>query len=181
MDEVQHDLQADVEVTHRKVEVVWESLRAQVDEELAPLILALWKVGILTYRSGRDDDSATAYIVFPTFKDAKEFLDLVAEDRPRRRYGNVIGQGDAGDLRFRDTFYGMIMGCGCIGDWVYTVEPCDRGVEWGKVDGRWQGRRVGPADLDFLFRIRFPMSHVPQLVQRIAAAINRSANRRWGY
>ena len=37
--------------THKTVRVRWEDLDAQIDEEIAPLILALWKASLLTMMS----------------------------------------------------------------------------------------------------------------------------------
>ena len=57
--------------------------RARVDRALAPLVLALWQLGIRTTRSGaHHPQSGKAWIEFATSRDAERFLDLATADAP---------------------------------------------------------------------------------------------------
>src|SRR4051794_25473803 len=64
---------------HKQVPVEWLGLRAEVDTGIAPLILALWKAGILTYNSCERNRPGVAWVEFATTQHARRFLNLVAE------------------------------------------------------------------------------------------------------
>src|SRR5262249_6077338 len=55
---------------HRQVWVEWDGYGADVDEELAPLILALWKKGIVTCNSCQENRPGIAWVEFLTARDA---------------------------------------------------------------------------------------------------------------
>ena len=57
--------------------------RARVDRALAPLLLALWRLGIRTTRSGvHHPQNGKAWIEFATSRDAERFLDLATNNAP---------------------------------------------------------------------------------------------------
>jgi hypothetical protein len=63
---------------HNQVSITWQHRQAEVDEELAPVILALWKLGIDTCNSCQENQPGIVWIEFLTSMDAKSFLDIVA-------------------------------------------------------------------------------------------------------
>jgi hypothetical protein len=62
---------------HAQVVIEWEGCRAEVDEEIAPLILTLWRLGIRTYESCQHTPNDGVYVDFVTPTDAKNFFDMV--------------------------------------------------------------------------------------------------------
>src|SRR5262245_30555937 len=79
---------------HRQVPVAWQGREEEVDEELAPLLLALWKAGIDTCNSCQENRPGVVWIEFPTSLDAQAFLNLVAqypsEDEAGTLYGRIM-------------------------------------------------------------------------------------------
>ncbi len=64
------------ETLHKQVPIQWEGRSAEVDEGIAPLILAIWKRGIDTVMSCQENRPGVIWIMFASFVDAKWFLDL---------------------------------------------------------------------------------------------------------
>jgi hypothetical protein len=56
--------------------VTWQDWQAEVDEGLAPLILALWQRGIETVMSCQENFPGVVWVMFRTPLDVKRFLDL---------------------------------------------------------------------------------------------------------
>src|SRR5262245_5404423 len=61
-----------------RVPVAWGERDAEVDIELAPLILTLWEAGIGTSNSSQERWPGISWIEFLTASDAEQFLDLIA-------------------------------------------------------------------------------------------------------
>src|SRR5688500_168585 len=61
---------------HTQVLVEWQGRQAEVDEGIAPLVLACWQKGIDTVMSCQDDRPGVVWVMFPSSDDAKRFLDL---------------------------------------------------------------------------------------------------------
>jgi hypothetical protein len=127
-----------------------------VDEELAPLILALWKRGIDTCLSCQENRPGVAWIMFPTAEDAKKFLNAVAvypedEDRGQNLYDRIVGVADGGN-------------------WDYSVSVDDWAVKYDEVDGHLEEACTGPADFEFGLSIRFPTTDIPLLLKQLAEA-----------
>lgn len=141
------------ETIHKQVWVEWKGEGAYVDEELAPLILALWQAGIDTMMSCQENRPGIAWLCFPTPLDAKMFLDLVA------------AYPDEDDVPFSETLYGRIAGCGSDGDWEYAVNVCDLGVEEDIVHGEVIQTCIGPSDFMFDVSVRFPRTDLPLVLE----------------
>jgi hypothetical protein len=147
---------------HRQVPVVWQGREAEVDEELAPLILALWKAGIATCNSCQENRPGVVWIEFLTAFDAQEFLDLVAEHPSEAAVGGVP---------FWETLYGRIMGYAGDQDWEYDTYPHNWAVEEDLVGDEVIERCTGPADIGFFVSVRFPRTDLPLVLKRVLAAL----------
>jgi hypothetical protein len=135
---------------HKQVEIRWGDGRAEVDEKLAPLILALWKAGINTSYSCQGN-MGMAYIQFPTAWDAQKFLNLVAVY-------------PAEDVPFAKTLYGRIVGCWSRHNWQYDLRPNNESVF---VDDKGNAFVADPADFEFRVGVRFPPKDIPVVLEQI--------------
>jgi len=124
-----------------------------IDEEIAPLIRALWERDIETVNSCQDNgDAHQIWIEFATTSDASRFLDAVI--------------GRLGDYR---TLYGRAMGTtmDTPDAWSYAVFPRNFGVEELIVNDEVHERRIGPNDVDFSISIRFPRRDLDTVFRRL--------------
>src|SRR5215469_241505 len=153
--------------THQQARVAWQGREAEVDEELAPLIQALWKAGIDTLLSCQENRPGVAWICFPTARDAKNFLDAVAVYPDRKDLRTVGGRLYVGDVPFWETLYGRITGCGTDGDWQYDVNVDNWGVDEDLVNGEVVQTCIGPADFEFSVSVRFPRTDLPLILDRL--------------
>jgi hypothetical protein len=148
---------------HEQVEIEWRGIRAEVDVELAPLILEMWKAGVATVLSCQENRPGIAWIAFPAADFATGFLDLVAvhpgeDDAPA-----------ADDAPYGATLYRRIAGCGSIGDWQYALFPENYGVREKIVKGKLVETCTGPANFEFLVSVRFPRTDIPLILKRLQA------------
>ena len=154
--------------THPAVTVTHGELAAEVDVELAPLVLEVWKAGITTIHSCQDvgenvasltgqlphlDDlvrreAGRASIGFPTQEALVAFLDAAA---------NAGG---------RDELYERMVHWASPGAWQLVVAVQDRGLAGGDagtaVDGTPRSR-LEPAS----FQVRFPRTDVAEVIERM--------------
>jgi hypothetical protein len=152
---------------HKQVRVRCNGQSGNIDEELAPLIRALWKAGIYTTNSCQENQPGIAWIEFSSFDDAKKFLDLVAVypagwDRRSKNGGKSVSK-----VPFWKTLYGRITNCGDGGDWQFDVHPFDFGVEEKLVKDEIITRCIGPAYFEMYVSIRFPKSDVPLILEQL--------------
>ena len=127
-----------------------------IDEDIAPLIEALWQRGIETLNSCQDNgDNHWVWIEFATPLDASKFLNAAI--------------GRFGDHR---TLYGRAMGTSMDTPdaWTYQVFPMNYGIEESIVDDEVQERRIGPNDVDFSISIRFPRRDLSTVLRRLMAS-----------
>jgi hypothetical protein len=61
---------------HKQVRVRWDHLDAQIDEEIAPLILELWKARLYTTMSCQGSPAVGVWVQFPLVVFAEAFMDL---------------------------------------------------------------------------------------------------------
>jgi hypothetical protein len=156
---------------HKQVTVAWGGRRAEVDEELAPLILALWKADIDTWNSCQENRPGIVWIQFPTTDDARRFLNRVAEyppDSDRDRANDRPGEGDG---PFPEALYDRVVGCGSDEDWEYDTLLDNEAVEVEVVDDERIERRTGPADFYFSVSVRFPRTDLPVVLRRVEDAV----------
>jgi hypothetical protein len=158
------------EETHKQTRVAWRGREAEVDEELAPLILALWKAGIDTMLSCQENRPGVAWICFPTARDAKHFLDAVAAYPDQKDLRTVGGRLYVGDVPFWETLYGRISRCGGNDDWQYDMHVHNWGVGEDLVNDEVVQTCIGPADFAFFVSVRFPRTDLPLLLDRLQQA-----------
>lgn len=152
---------------HKQVPVEWRGWRAEVDEEMAPLILALWRAGIATTLSYQENQPGIAWIAFATPEDARQFLNRVAVYPATADLRGVDGRSDAGNTPFWETLYERITGNGDEGNWDYRVWVDDFGVSEELVGDEVVTTHVGPADFEFNVSIRFPRTDLPLILERL--------------
>lgn len=155
---------------HKQVPIEWRGRRAEVDEEMAPLIRALWRAGISTTLSCQENRPGVAWIAFATPEDARRFLNRVAVYPDAADLREAGGRTSVGNVPFRETLYGRITGCDSEGDWEYGVFVDDYGVAEELVGNESVTTHVGPADFEFGVSIRFPRSDMPLILERLTSA-----------
>ena len=154
---------------HKQVKIEWQDMTTEVDESIAPLILALWQAGIDTYNSCQENKPGVAWVEFASTQDACEFLNLVAIYPIKDDLHIVNDRMFVGDVPFWETLYGRATGCGSEGDWEYDVYPIDYGVEEEEINDEIVTTKVGPSDFEFAVSIRFPISDIPRILERLKA------------
>jgi hypothetical protein len=150
---------------HKQVPIAWKGRYAEVDEELAPVILSLWKAGIDTCNSCQDNFPGIAWVEFPTMLDAKRFLDLVAVYPDERDMRAVNGRLYVGDVPFWETLYGRITGWGNDDDWRYDVNVHNGSVDEHIVNDEVVQTCFGPSDFEFFVSVRFPRTDLPLILE----------------
>jgi hypothetical protein len=154
---------------HKQVENEWRGLRAEVDVELAPLILALWKAGIFTTNSCQENFPGIAWIQFLTTHHAQRFLNRVAVYPDEGDMRLVNGRTYVGDVPFWETLYGRATGYAGEKGWEYALNPYNRGVEEEIVNDEVVETCIGPSDFDFFVSVRFPRADIPLILERMQA------------
>lgn len=101
---------------HKKTVVRHQGHSAAIDEEIAPLILELWKAHIATASSCQESPKGRAWIRFASPADALSFVNVVSKYVPEEEpfYRRMIGK----DKTPRD--------------WKFALEP-KQVVEWAGV------------------------------------------------
>jgi hypothetical protein len=109
------EMPASRDTRHPQVPIAWRGRYAEVDAEMAPLILLLWMAGIDTINSCQENFPGIAWVEFRTTRDAKRFLDLVAAYPDQGDIHTVNDRTYVGDTPFWETLYGRITGHGAEG------------------------------------------------------------------
>lgn len=128
-------------------------MSAEVDVDIADLILDLWKLDITTINSCQDNvPSGWVWVEFFSSGDAEMFLSLVSkyENRPGTMYNRIR---EADDDQF---------------NWKYKVHPTDFGVNEFFIDENTVDEEfIGPHEFCFSFSIRFPQRDLTKVKNRI--------------
>ncbi len=66
-------------MNHKTVPVTHDNITADIDEDIAPLILELWKRDMFTFNSCQENKPGIVWIQFASFIGAEEFLNLVCD------------------------------------------------------------------------------------------------------
>jgi hypothetical protein len=149
---------------HKQVPIAWEGRYAEVDEDLAPLILSLWKVGIDTSNSCQENLHDFAWVEFPTMVDAMKFVDLVAVFPDEGEVYTLSDHLFVGDASLWELSLGSFTGCGGDRHRQYGVNVHNRGVEEEVVR-----TCVGPSDFEFPVPIHFRREDLPLILERLQA------------
>jgi hypothetical protein len=133
---------------------------AEIDEEIADLVLNFWKLGLRTSNSCQDNvPKGFVWIEFCSVCDAEVFLSLVAEYS--EEYGSVYDRmtrawGDRTAL-----------------DWQYNTDLTDFGVDLEYPnDDEFVPRFTGKHDLRFSMSVRFPRQDLEFVKKRISTALS---------
>ena len=165
-----------MEEAHRQIRVKYGDLEGDVDEELAPLILELWKADMETFSSCQDAgeslidlpthlphmatqveaDRGRAYIDFRWWEDVCAFKTMVANGGPR------------------DTFYERLAHWCSPGAWTvvgictdWPIDPAEEDFP-RRPDPREQahdGTRHSSFDFDG-WQVQFPRSDIPRITEQ---------------
>lgn len=152
---------------HRQVRVAWRDREADVDEGLAPLILALWKLDVDTLMSCQENRPGVAWLCFPTAYDAETFLNAVAVHPEEQADG---GQEEVAGTPLWATLYGRAAGYGSDGDWEYAVHPTNYGVIEEVENDELIETCIGPSDFGFSVSVRMPVADLPEVRERVERA-----------
>lgn len=155
---------------HKQVKIKCGRLEAEVDKGIAPLILALWKLGITTTMSCEENHPGIAWIQFQTPDDAIKFLNLVAV-YPKKN----------DKTPFWETLYGRITLMAMEGtgqNWDYHFLPEDLSEEETLIGDEIFSKCIGPANFNFAASIRFPTTDIPLILKRLKAVRRKNNARR---
>ena len=82
---------------HKQVGIQCVDRKAEVDEELAPIILALWRADIDTVLSCQEYEPGRAWIHFRSSWDVERFFTLVADRHEEVAVAAVVVEPDLGE------------------------------------------------------------------------------------
>lgn len=137
---------------HRTLHVQHGDMEADIDEEIAPLVLEMWKAGIDTFMSCQSNPSGWVWIQFSEQWAATKFLNIVGVDD-----GNVDSIHDRILHGYRSK--GWESGDWQSSEWRYQVVVDDWSMEEIEVeDGVFVDVCMGPPDFVILFCIHFPVA-----------------------
>lgn len=140
---------------HKQVKISYQDKEAEVDEEIAELILAIWKHDINTTLSCQENRPGIVWISFLTVADGEKFLSLCSRQFPKTE-------------KVWKTLYGRINGFGSQGDWEYDVGPQDiNALDFLNEKDEVEYNVTGPAQIFFFLSVRFPKSDVPKILKRL--------------
>jgi hypothetical protein len=133
--------------------------RAEIDVDIADLVLNLWKLGLRTSNSCQDSvPKGFVWISFCSSDDAEQFLNLVAEydEEPGSVYDRMTrAGGDTTDL-----------------DWRFDTDLTDFGVDMEYPDDdTFEPKFTGEHDMRFSTSVRFPRSDLHFVKNRILKAV----------
>jgi hypothetical protein len=137
----------DMRPEHHQVRIEHGSWSADVDQEIAPLILACWRAGIDTDNSCQENRPGIAWVEFPTAADAEHFTTNVVRDMDAlywRAFPN-----DDGEIH-----------------WEWAAVPEDLGEELDEPTDEIE--RIGPPDIRIVVGVRFPRSDIPLLTEKLS-------------
>ncbi|MEK6878075.1 MAG: hypothetical protein AABY22_00625 [Nanoarchaeota archaeon] len=147
---------------HKTVKVQYKDMEADIDEEIAPLILELWKRDLITINSCQGHFEEPTWIQFMSFIDAIDFINLIAK-YPSKKELKIT--------KFWDTLYGHIFGYGEGDNWEYSIYPMNWNIEETLINNdEIIEKCVGKTDINFQVSIRFPQKDLPEIMQRLVSA-----------
>lgn len=137
---------------HNTKHIKWEDNEADVDEEIADLILNCWKLDINTYMSCQNNEPKDwAWVQFDIFG-GQEFLNICAndfDDEMDSLYNRVThswsDNNGSKKAMIKDEF------------WQYSVDPMDLSVHFHEdEEGELDIQITGEPDIIMSFSVRFP-------------------------
>jgi hypothetical protein len=145
---------------HPTKRVKYKDLEADIDLDIADLVLNLWKLEVDTVNSCQDNaETGFVWIAFDSTYGAEEFLNYVAEysEEPDSVYQRMNREwGDA-----------------TLMDWKYTPSLKDHGVdERVESDDTISSTFTGSHGFMFSMSVRFPRADLEFAKERISTAIS---------
>ena len=144
---------------HRTMHIQHGDMEADVDEQIAPLIIEMWRAGIETWQSCQANPSGWVWLQFPTSIDAEKFLNIVAFYEP------------VGGLLHERMRYGYDrLDCPRPGQWQYVVVADDLAA--GEIEteaGDIEQVQYGPPDIVVLVSLHIPVGDLPTMLERVKA------------
>lgn len=141
---------------HKTVQVRVGEMRADIDEEIAPLIRELWRAGIDTLNSCQENRPGIVWVQFATADDAAMFLNVVAEydEEPDGLYARITGRSDRCEHS--------------PPPWDYHALPEDLGlIEAFLDDDEIDEWHEGESEFLFNMSVRFPRCDFPAVLARL--------------
>lgn len=140
----------------KTVQVRWKDHDAQIDEELAPLMLELWKADLKASYIPENTRSEWVQLDFCPVRDAELFLNIVAEyeDTSDSLYNRAQ---DAWVPPYEDL----------EGAWEFRVWVDDMAVKKTEADGKLNEVCAGPRDFVFSLAVLVPRSDFPKVLDRM--------------
>lgn len=136
---------------HQAVTIHHDDQFGDVDENLAPLLFALWHLGILTMRSCQEIEPGVAYIQFADVSQVERFFNAIA----------TVANAETDRLLWQR----IVPREKVDGAWRYALHPLDNSTWLEDVQAKRTPSR--PARLSFTVSVRFPASDVPQLLIKL--------------
>ena len=141
---------------HKTVHVRWQDFEAEIDKNIAPLILELWKADLITCNSCEKTRDGLVWIEFIDTNCTERFLGIVAryEEETGSLYNRIRGKWvpDSGVLE---------------GAWRYRSDVEDFAVKETEVNGEITEAYSGPSQFLFSMSVYFPPSDLPAVVDRL--------------
>lgn len=151
------DLSVESNQKHKAVPVRYGDQEAQVDEQIAPLILAMWRAGIRTYQSCQSKPEGWVWLQFDCSHEVERWLSIVGDD------------AEPGDSLHERLWCGYD-GEGGFNQWEFRLVVFDpESEEIVDEDGGIETIQLGPPDFLVLTCIHFPQSDLPTVMARLNA------------
>jgi hypothetical protein len=125
---------------HKEVRVQWDDLDTEIDEQIAPLILELWKAGLMTLMSCQDNPEGWVWVQFPLVLFAEAFMDLMEKESGIPLF----------DLRRR---------------WKYDIYPVT--LPEALFDDYPEALMPNGPSLRFTVSVRFPKADLPTVLETV--------------
>jgi hypothetical protein len=142
--------------THPQVHIAHGLLEAEVDEDIADLILACWRADIQTTNSCQENRPGIIWIELGSTDDAARFVDLVAPHEDEKWAASVF-----------DTLWNRAFGDE-PGAWEWSAGISDLSEELD--EDKDEIVMLGPTQAHFYISVRLPHRDMPVLIQRLAVS-----------
>lgn len=147
--------------THEQVHISLEDDEADVDKEMAPIILECWKNDIWTLLSCQENHPGVAWIEFLSPYCASKFMDIVAnkyESKLKSLYNRIAGNWDSISEELEK--------------WEYNILPFDFNLTQtpDENDEYLNETHTGKPEFGFSVSIRFPRSDMKTILRRLRKA-----------
>jgi hypothetical protein len=141
---------------HPQTLIEHAGMQAEVDREMASLILDLWRLGLRTVNSCQDN-FGKVWIEFAGGGEAEAFASIAAGEfvfDANALYSRVLGWGEADDPELV---------------WLYDAIPDDGHVQWIGEHPDQTPKATGSPLVTFTVSVRFPRSDLREVERRVRA------------